>query len=344
MDPKILFDLGWDFGRYRVTPDTTIPEVLQGFRAAREHFGPSLRHHDRFIRKWLTLRLSAASRGRAFDPNVTPEFIKSIDVPFCPITRKELTHGLRADTDWSVDRIVNDGAYAVGNLAVMSAGANQQKNRHTFTSVMDMLVAISKGEVPMDFVGADGERLSVPKYFGLTLGEWGRLASLTAFVDTTGSGSSFPMALTVPPGIPVFTWHHVLRIAASRYVSRMPRARRRVIDDSYVSGKKAKELWRRLVTDLAHELVKHYGVHYSAHRGDPLQRAPIMDWAIEDAWFCNMSLAATFNALCKELSSKRSDAQILSMLLEKSKTVKRLSTRDQYNEDLCLSTRGFYLT
>jgi len=37
----------------------------------------------------------------------------------------ELTHSTGADTDWSADRVNNDGAYADGNLIVMRAFARQ---------------------------------------------------------------------------------------------------------------------------------------------------------------------------------------------------------------------------
>ena len=50
-----------------------------------------------------------------------------IDVPVCPVSLVTLTHGERADTDWSIDRLNNNGAYAIGNLAVMSRGANTAK-------------------------------------------------------------------------------------------------------------------------------------------------------------------------------------------------------------------------
>lgn len=78
---------------------------------------------DRFVRKWLQLRLGAFVRGRSVAADVTVELLRRMDVSHCPVTRERLTHATRLDTDASVDRLNNDGAYAASNLAMMSATA-----------------------------------------------------------------------------------------------------------------------------------------------------------------------------------------------------------------------------
>jgi hypothetical protein len=55
------------------------------------------------------------------------------------VTFEPLTHGECSDTDWSIDRLVNDGAYADGNLVVMSTKANKAK------AALDRLSALLPG-------------------------------------------------------------------------------------------------------------------------------------------------------------------------------------------------------
>ena len=109
--------------------------VLEGFALARAQ-GFARRDVDRFVRKWLQLRLNAFTRGRFVDEQVTPQFLAKLDVAYCPVTRLPLTHAECKPTDWSIDRLNNDGAYAPCNLAVMSAHANQAKGNRSFDDVL----------------------------------------------------------------------------------------------------------------------------------------------------------------------------------------------------------------
>lgn len=92
---------------------------------------------DRFTRKWLQLRLSALGRGRTVADDVTACAIRGLDVATCPVTRETLTHGTGAPSDWSIDRLNNDGGYALTNLAVISARANRAKAALPFAAVLD---------------------------------------------------------------------------------------------------------------------------------------------------------------------------------------------------------------
>lgn len=111
------------------------PTVREGFDAA-AHAGLRRHHADRFTAKWLQLRQGAWMRERAVADDVTPALIQDLDVIVCPITRCTLTHSTRTDTDWSVDRLNNDGAYVASNLAVMSVRANRAKGALSFAQVM----------------------------------------------------------------------------------------------------------------------------------------------------------------------------------------------------------------
>ena len=137
---EIGFDVGWDHAMHGVP----VPEHLMlgtladGFRAGTEKRGRARpKEADRYVRKWLQLRRNAWRRERIFDAGVTPEFIRRIDVPYCPITRERLTYSTGEETDWSVDRLVNDGGYARGNLVVMSTRANKAKDSTTTRDIVD---------------------------------------------------------------------------------------------------------------------------------------------------------------------------------------------------------------
>lgn len=144
MGPSDTFDaveagrrLGHDFYRFSRLPlqDNWPEAVREGFREAVAQRAPR-QSADRFHRKWLQLRLGAWQRQRAVAADVTPDLLRMLDITHCPVTREPLTHGLRADTDWSVDRLNNDAAYAPGNLAVMSTRANRAKGGLSFEQVL----------------------------------------------------------------------------------------------------------------------------------------------------------------------------------------------------------------
>lgn len=132
--------LGWDLAYYGWDPREDAPvDVIEGHTAGKAHFGSRRKTPDRFERKWLQLRQSAIRRGRVVDESVTPEFIASIDHPICPVTLVEMTHSARQDTDCSVDRVNNEGAYSDGNLVVMSVRANRAKGSKTYQALESIL-------------------------------------------------------------------------------------------------------------------------------------------------------------------------------------------------------------
>ena len=176
--------LGYDLFLYRrgVACDRLPEPVREGWQQARGADARMLAA-DRFVRKWLQLRLSAYARGKAFDDQITPAFIESIDVPVCPVLRVALTHGECAGTDWSVDRLNNDGAYAINNLAVISTHANSAKADRSYDEVFALSgrSACSSGLQPI---------------------EWLRLASLMlgpCFADRPEQVPSIPLAAPIAP-------------------------------------------------------------------------------------------------------------------------------------------------
>jgi hypothetical protein len=76
-------------------------------------------------------------RCRIVHADVTSEYLEQIDCDRCVVTLESMSHSARAETDWSVDRINNDGAYAAGNLMVISTRANRAKGAKTYAEVVN---------------------------------------------------------------------------------------------------------------------------------------------------------------------------------------------------------------
>lgn len=157
-------ELGGDYARFKLNPPD-LPSryadyFMEGFRAERHLRGDGGEPHDRFVRKWLQLRLNALKRERRVAKDFTLEAVRRMDVEVCPVTLTKLTHGSACeDTNWSIDRLNNDFAYAMGNVAVMSTRANKAKGTKTLADVRELSHAAAPCE-------------------GLTPTEWARLEAL----------------------------------------------------------------------------------------------------------------------------------------------------------------------
>jgi hypothetical protein len=157
------FDLGWDFARYGrpLDPHSANMDVIAGYNAGKAHFQVAQHTPTRYEAKWLQLRLSAIRRRRIVHPDVTPDYLQRIDCDTCAVTLEPLTHSALTGTDWSIDRINNDGAYAAGNLMVISTRANRAKAARRYSEVAQL----ARGK-PEETVS------------GLSRPEWARLACL----------------------------------------------------------------------------------------------------------------------------------------------------------------------
>ena len=132
---KLGFDL-FIYGMRDVRQDWPAG-VLDGFSLAQSRHLPR-RQSDRYQRKWLQIRLGALRRQRQVDASVTPAILKQIDVEECPVMRCRLTHGTHSPSDWSIDRLNNDGACASHNLAVISTQANLAKANRSFEEIFSL--------------------------------------------------------------------------------------------------------------------------------------------------------------------------------------------------------------
>lgn len=155
--------------------------MREGYAEARSRLTHT-RSPDRYVRKWLQLRLGAQVRGRVMTDDVTPSLLQAIDVEECPVLRVALTHGERGDADWSVDRLNNDGAYAANNLAVMSTRANRAKGALDFAEVQRRAVLVARCD-------------------GLEPVEWARLAALMlgpCFAQRPCEAPLIPLNVPIP--------------------------------------------------------------------------------------------------------------------------------------------------
>jgi len=184
------FELGWDYAHYRLTPPTDAlaagHPVQQGWRAGTATFGSRTLKPTPQVRKWLQLRFSAWRRGKPFEgTQVTPNFLAQIDVGMCPVTRVALTHASGAGSDASVDRVCNHAGYAAGNLAVMSARANQAKADLSCRSALTVVKQL--------------ETSGLDTLDGLNALQWSRLAVLMSFVTPMKHDEAACLPLLVLP-------------------------------------------------------------------------------------------------------------------------------------------------
>ncbi|TXH00003.1 MAG: hypothetical protein E6R08_00790 [Nevskiaceae bacterium] len=191
-------ELGFEMARLGLRLDADAPkELLEGFREA-IHTGQQGRKSSKpFERKLLRLKISAWKRNRVVDDGVTAEFLERIAATHCPITREQMTSGTDSGTDMTMDRVFNEGAYAVGNIACMSARANHAKGALLPLEILSVA-----------HTGEDRD--------GLTNEEWWRLACLACMATPPGyARTSTPMLVYPPVGLMLSNGYVVVQMAMS---------------------------------------------------------------------------------------------------------------------------------
>lgn len=213
------FELGWDYAHYGMVPPAEhlhpLSPVRQGWEAGRETFGRRTLQPNRFVRKWLQLRLSAWLRGRLFEgQQVNPAFLRQIDVAVCPVIRETLTHGTGELSDASVDRVFNDAAYAAGNLAVMSVRANQAKGAYGIDDALAFVRQIETGHLG--------------QIDGLSAEHWARIAVLMSFATPMphARAANLPLLVLPPNRLRVLNPVQSLQVMLSLQFTRAGHARR----------------------------------------------------------------------------------------------------------------------
>ncbi|RDK09152.1 hypothetical protein [Cupriavidus lacunae] len=176
--------LGEACASYRLRRDTGVPdEFLVAYDAYR---GPVLKA-DYYVRKWLGLRCNAVKRNFVVDPAVTPDFLRGITGKTCPVSLVPFVMSGQSQANPSVDRILNDGTYALGNLVVFSQRVNRAKGDKTFEEVAALA---KRGEVAEGLAGIEWARLA-----SLMYGNW----------SVARNDDRFVVPLAVVPPEHVFT-------------------------------------------------------------------------------------------------------------------------------------------
>jgi hypothetical protein len=182
------FEIGWDHAHYRLVPPAEHLHaghpVRQGWQAGQAVFGPRTLRATPSVRQWLQLRLEAWLRGHAFEGvQVTPNFLKQIDVPVCPVTREPLTQGASRPSDATIQRVFEGAGFAAGNLAVMSvqaAALKKQRGWHDALALARQLENTPPAD-PSALDAAAWQRLAVLMSFATPL-DHAQLAGLPLFV------------------------------------------------------------------------------------------------------------------------------------------------------------------
>jgi hypothetical protein len=241
--PDTGFELGWDYAHYGAVPPAAqldpLSPVRHGWEAGRLTFGQRTLVSNRFVRKWLQLRLNAWLRGRVFEgTQVNPAFLRQIDVAICPITREVLTHGTGELSDSSVDRVFNDAAYAGGNLAVMSTRANRAKSGYGTDDAMGFARQIELGKLG--------------QIDGLTAEQWARITVLTSFVTPMphARAATLPLLVLPPNRLRVLNPVQSLQVMLSLQFTRSGHARRCAALASLMPSVEAREAFNPFMLTL----------------------------------------------------------------------------------------------
>jgi hypothetical protein len=265
--PDTGFELGWDYAHYGAVPPAAhlhpLSPVRQGWQAGRQAFGQRTLQTNRFVRKWLQLRLGAWLRGRAFEgTQVNPAFLRRIDVAVCPVTRELLTHRTGELSDASVDRVFNDAAYAAGNLAVMSTRANRAKSGYGCVGAMAFARQVEQGKLG--------------QIDGLSAEHWARVAVLASFVTPMphAQAAALPLLVLPPPRLRVLNPVQSLQVMLSLQFTRAGHGRRCAALASLMPSAEALHAFRPFMLTLLARRVA------AGQTADPLAKRH----AVEDMW------------------------------------------------------------
>jgi hypothetical protein len=319
----LAFELGWDFAHYGLAvpegAEAAWPQLAQGVEAGRQTFGLRVFQPTRHARKWLNLRLNALNRGRVFDTEqVTPRFLQLIDTDTCPITRAALTHGTGADTDWSVDRVFNDAAYAAGNLSVMSRRANAAKGDTGFHDAVRYVRDCEGGVTEID---------------GLTGAEWARVAVLASFVTRLDHQEAAVLPMLVLPSnrLRVFNPIQALQAVVCRLVLAHAESERPEALDEHIDALRALVPGKALRKDVLAFTDAYVAQVRALRRTQP---GLTLRWAVEDAWQTRLVLNR-WKRVARALTAAQAEA-IVNALAQGTRSLPDA----QATEGWALATRG----
>ena len=115
-----------------------VNEAPQAFKEAYKSYRGLRAKPSYFEGKCLNLRLSAIKRGMILDSQVDAAFLEQVTPLYCPVTLETFDIKGKSPANPSVDRLVNEGTYAAGNIGIFSVKANQAKGSKTFEEVAEI--------------------------------------------------------------------------------------------------------------------------------------------------------------------------------------------------------------
>jgi len=300
LDVALGRDIGYEFARLGMKlPEGSPDPVEEGFAEGTHAYTRFHEPSDRYERKLVRLRLSAYKRNRVIDPMITPAFLASIDVKYCPITRAELTSGSGAPTDATVDRVFNGGGYAIGNLAIMSLAANQAKG------------ALMPREILQ--IAASGEGRG-----GLGSMEWMRLACLTALAAPPGYPTThLPLFVFPPNGILLTNGYTLVQACTTGIAAGYLQQRWEAELRKAVAGKHSKKLFDGFMEALIGKVSRAVcGVH----------DAELRSFALCDCWSAEL-VFARYQRLIEGVS-KADMAALVKVATRAQQSVRRTSVTE----------------
>lgn len=305
-------DIGYDYAKYGLgIPIDSPGAVVEGFKEGQHFFS---KHHEpstKYERKLVRLRLSAYRRNRVIDSMVTPTFLQSIDVKYCPITRIELTSGTGKDTDATVDRVFNGGGYAIGNITIMSQRANKAKGNLLPQQILE--------------IAQHGDEHAT----GLNTIEWLRLACLTALsAPPDYPQSHLPLFVYPPNGIFLSNGFTLIQqctsAIAAGFIPRKWDSEFRVSIDGKKAKKKFDEYFESLIGQISRRM-----------RG--LSNNELMWFAICDSWECELVFTRYIKFI--ELMDMQGISRLVSVSTRAQQSLKQLSANTL--NSWSMKTRGY---
>ena len=304
----IGFELGWDHAHHGVLPPAPYAQepspLRHGLLAGQAAFGARTLSATPAARRWLQLRLQAWLRGRGFELfQVTPRYLQAIEVSHCPVTRACLSASSQPDSEPSVDRLRNDGAYAAGNLAVMSIRANQAKGAVGFAQAMQHVRTLEDRPV-LDIAG-------------LGAAAWRRIALLCSFVEPMphADACTLPLVVLPPPRVHLLNPVQALQASLSLQLARPGWAGRSRQIESLLSGAAQRRAYQAFFHALLPRVLEAVPPEVRLARSAAHRQQ--LRWAVEDAWLHPLVLRRWTHfarqldaATCEQLLARMSALQL----------------------------------
>jgi hypothetical protein len=183
---RVAFGIGQDCAHYGLSPaEPDNAAYMDGYRSTN---GRSASLADRFVKKWLQVRTNAWRRNRHVEEDFTVQLLRDIDRPTCPVSDVVFTYGTGKDSDWSVDRIDNDGGYTAGNVVLITARVNREKGTRSLLELFMLGYPIEDARLAAFLTPS-------PSPGELTDVEWQRLAW---FASTQDKHNDYPAKVVFP--------------------------------------------------------------------------------------------------------------------------------------------------